>query len=143
MTFGLSNITYMMGYCIYTGASAILEDAKRGEGASFDTLRTYLRALNAGMKNCPLLERSLHIIVKGLNHTPAQANNSLPRPSGHAEMSFSGPYSYIPAFPYLGSSAPMDFDADAYLGGQDMDSFAMLDCFPELQTDFGDLRYSV
>lgn len=69
-TFGLENITYLMGYCIYTGASAILEDAKNNDGVANVTMQTYLRAFNTGMRRCPLFERSLHIIVKGLKSTP-------------------------------------------------------------------------
>ncbi|KAK8129176.1 fungal-specific transcription factor domain-containing protein [Apiospora kogelbergensis] len=70
-TFGLERITYLIGYCIYTGASAALEDAKNSTlGAAHPVLRTLLRALNKGMQRCPLLERSLEIIIKGLNHTP-------------------------------------------------------------------------
>ncbi|VUC20450.1 unnamed protein product [Clonostachys rosea] len=148
-TFGLENITYLMGYCIYTGASAILEDAKRNKGPASQTLKTYLRALNAGMKTCPLLERSLQIIVKGLNRYPADSSLTFsdhPQPQGVAEVDFhvnsATMNSYIPAFPYLGPDMSMDFCGGSYLGNQNPDSMSMLDCFPEMQTDFGDLLYS-
>ncbi|CAI6080465.1 unnamed protein product [Clonostachys chloroleuca] len=148
-TFGLENITYLMGYCIYTGASAILEDAKCNKGPASQTLKTYLRALNAGMKTCPLLERSLQIIVKGLNRYPSSSSMNL---SGHsqsqgvAEVDFhlnaATANSYIPAFPYLGPDMSMDFCGSSYLGNQNPDSMSMLDCFPEMQTDFGELLYT-
>ena len=188
-TFGLGNITYLMGYCIYTGASAILEDAKSGQLAAHGILRTYLRALNAGMRKCPLLERSLNIIVKGLNRadpatpniarTTNRADESWAPASGHYAPSFMVPTTatadsssmnavdmappgvmahhahheagipnvethannYIPAFPYLGPEMPLDFgmnQADFSMAPQ-IDSMAMLDCFPEMQMDMGEL----
>ncbi|KAF6813049.1 C6 transcription factor [Colletotrichum musicola] len=57
-TFGLENITYLMGYCIYTGASAELEDTNKGDPDASAAMQTYLRALNTSMKRCPLLEHS-------------------------------------------------------------------------------------
>ncbi|KAI0141251.1 hypothetical protein GGR57DRAFT_509232 [Xylariaceae sp. FL1272] len=141
-TFGLVNITYLMGYCIYTGASAILEDAKSGKGAANDTIKTFLRALNAGMKNCPLLERSLNIIVKGLARSPApkkpkDAQDSRQLPDLPVPL---GPYNgYIPAFPYLGPDRSFEFDFHSYPSGHD--SLAALDCFPEMQMSMGDFVY--
>jgi hypothetical protein len=132
-TFGLENITYLMGYCIYTGASAILEDAKKDNGAANATMQTYLRALNAGMSRCPLLERSLHIIIKGLKQT------NTPRGQGHlGQQDVTATNSYIPAFPYLDPSTPGNIDMGMYLNANNLDPMAMLDCFPELQTDFSE-----
>jgi hypothetical protein len=150
-TFGLDNITYLMGYCIYTGASVVLEDAKSsGQGVGHPVLRTFLRALNAGMRRCPLLERSLNIIVKGLNRSAperreappaARANGSdqdaTPVPGGAAGGVHLNPY--IPAFPYLDPPMPFDFSMDACLNEHNINSMAVLDCFPEMQLDAGDL----
>ena len=124
-----------MGYCIYTGASAILEDAKSNRGNANATLQTYLRALNSGMRRCPLLERSLQIIVKGLNspHEPSRNVANIPGPTEGCSL---GPISYIPAFPYI--DQPVEFEADGRLHGLDMDSMAMLDSYPEMQMDLGD-----
>jgi hypothetical protein len=49
--------------------------------------------------------------------------------------------SYIPAFPYLGPETPLDFGMNkAYFGMvPQIDSMAMLDCFPEMQMDIGEL----
>ena len=151
-----------MGYCIYTGASAILEDAKngndKGTGTGMATLRTFLRALNTGMRRCPLLERSLNIIVRGLNRpsaataqnaTAAAEKTPVPPDQGQPDLSSAGSSNgyYIPAFPYLGggssSSMPVDFDMDSSFlgggGGANMDSMVMLDCYPEMQMDMGEL----
>lgn len=134
-TFGLENITYLMGYCIYTGASAILEDAKKGAGIEDPVLKTFLRALNAGKKRCPLLERSLNIIIKGVSHVPPQS--MIQNRQGQADLGI--PNSYIPAFPYLDPSWSTNFDINSNTGGIDMDPMAMLDCYPELQMDLGDM----
>ncbi|RBR25047.1 uncharacterized protein FIESC28_02171 [Fusarium coffeatum] len=104
-TFGFENITYLMGYCIYTGASAVLEEAKNNDGATHPTMQTFLRALNRGMAKCPLLERSLHIIVKGLKRSPVQRTTLDQSLSDNVVLATMN--SYIPAFPYLD---PIDFD---------------------------------
>ncbi|KAL3453040.1 fungal-specific transcription factor domain-containing protein [Aspergillus insuetus] len=159
-TFGLENITYLMGYCIYTGASAILDDAKNGRGTGSVVLRTFLRALNTGMRRCPLLERSLNIIVKELNRpsavpTASSSANSNPASAKPVQQSLeqhqdpnlnlalnlaTGNGGYIPAFPYLGSSPlPADLDLNTSMNGITMDSMARLDCFPEMQMNMGEL----
>lgn len=125
----------MMGYCIYTGASAILEDAKHARGTAEKILQTFLRALNSGMRRCPLLERSLEIIVKGLN-TPPGLSTTISTSHGVPEGSSLGAMSYIPAFPYI--DQPVGFEADARIHGLGMDSMAMLDSYPEMQMDLGD-----
>lgn len=147
----MENITYLMGYCIYTGASAILEDAKNGKGTANATLKTFLRALNTAMRRCPLLERSLKIIVKSLNRPPTgaqhphgsnstfQSGNVNSNPRQEVDMAAIATNGYIPAFPYLGPSADMDFDMNDFFAGRDVGSMAMLDCYPEMQMDLGEL----
>jgi len=140
-TFGLENITYLMGYCIYTGASAILEDAKGGNEAAHATLQTFLRALNAGMQRCPLLKRSLNIIVKGMSTVPLQRSviDQQQQTNSGTDPSQPMSYSYIPAFPYIDPAIPIDFDVNAYVGsGTYMDMSNGLDCYPEMQLDLGD-----
>ncbi|KAH6954605.1 fungal-specific transcription factor domain-containing protein [Fusarium avenaceum] len=136
-SFGFENITYLMGYCIYTGASAVLEDAKNNDGSTHPTMQTFLRALNQGMAKCPLLERSLHIIIKGLKQAPvyrAPPDQSLSDNAASATIN-----SYIPAFPYLNPVSPNDFDMDSYLNSMSMDAMASLDCYPELQIDLDEM----
>lgn len=135
-TFSFDNITYLMGYCIYTGASAILEDAKNNQGAAHPTMQTFLRALNGGMRKCPLLERSLHIIIKGLKR--ASEHHAVPDQRGVASASFDT-NSYIPAFPYFDTMSPNDMDMDVYLNSMNIDAMATLDCYPELQIDLDNL----
>lgn len=135
-TFGFENITYLMGYCIYTGASAVVEEAKKGGAEANAAMQTYLRALNTGMKRCPLLERSLNIIIKGLKSAPIRSSlvDDTPR------IDTQPPKGHIPAFPYLDPAGSSGSDLNAAnMGDANFDALAMLDCFPELQIDFGEL----
>jgi hypothetical protein len=161
----------LIGYTIYTGASAILEDAKRSnQGPAHPVLRTFLRALNAGQQRCPLLQRSLNIIMKGLNHTAP--NHEAPLNNGgygwggtastsanrHEQAAWAaGHYvgtaatedeaihmkPYIPAFPYLDPATQIDFGLDPYFSAQNPQSTGVLDSFPELQLDGDDFLYSL
>ncbi|KAH8725732.1 fungal-specific transcription factor domain-containing protein [Phaeosphaeriaceae sp. PMI808] len=137
-TFGLENITYLMGYCIYTGASAVLDDAKSSnQGTAHPVLRTFLRALNSGMRRCPLLKRSLNIIVRGLNHVSLDQQNM---PLSCVDGLSQGPMNpYIPAFPYLDPAIALDFGMSPYFSDNNINSMAVLDCFPEMQLDAGDI----
>ncbi|KAI1747601.1 fungal-specific transcription factor domain-containing protein [Xylaria castorea] len=123
-TFGLENITYLMGYCIYTGASAILEEAKSHKGNAFATLQTFLRVLNIGMKKCPMLKRSLDIIIRGLSRVNEQSNPS----ADQAQLDTA--LASISTFPCYQSTMGIEFDVNLYPG----DSYLNpgLDCFPEL-----------
>ena len=145
-----------MGYCIYTGASAILEDAKSsGLGPSHPILKTFLRALNAGVKRCPLLERSLKIIIKGLNRV-VEEPRILVGDQSLADNMVAPVNPWIPAFPYVDAPIRTDFNMNPYLDNVDMNSYfgddnmesylghgnigslAALDCFPEMQMNWKD-----
>lgn len=52
-TFGFDNITYLMAYCVYTGASALLRDAKSGNADAAAKVQTFTRALRTGAKKMP------------------------------------------------------------------------------------------
>ncbi|KAI0466777.1 fungal-specific transcription factor domain-containing protein [Xylaria cf. heliscus] len=123
-TFGLENITYLMGYCIYTGASAILEEAKSHEGNVFTTLQTFLRALNTGRKKCPMLKRSLDIIIKGVSRVPEQSNPSAD------QIQLDAMVASISTFPCYEPTFGLDFDINSYSGYNYPNSG--LDCFPEI-----------
>lgn len=117
-----------MGYCIYTGASAVLEEAKSGQGMEHPTLKTFLRALNTGKGNCPCLERSLHIIIKGLGRPPQPS--TVHEASGEIDMSAVN--SYIPAFPYLDPNYPISLGMDSSLSVMDMDPMAVFNYSPDV-----------
>lgn len=137
-----------MGYCIYTGASAVLEDARNSEqGAAHPVLRTFIRALQSGISRCPLLERSLDIIIRSLSHgiqpqkisVPANMND--PSNGGAAMSACTGgvPVNpYIPAFPYMDPEIHLDFGMNQGLSDNIMNPMALLDCFPEMQLDTED-----
>lgn len=151
-TFGLENITYLMGYCIYTGASAVLEDARSsGQGATHPVLRTFIRALQSGITRCPLLEKSLNIIIRGLSRAVLDPQSAVLSEATNAdhngvEMSTSSTGGahinpYIPAFPYL--DPQLDFNMNTYFNDNNMNPMALLDCFPEMQMDTGDIHLSL
>ena len=132
--FGLGNITYLMGYCIYTGASAILGEASKGSATAHATLRTFLRALNTGMRRSPLLGQSLNIIVKGM-HNYGKEQSGEPQNTTEPDCSQVPWGNYIPAFPYLDSSGLNDFDFNSYMGAESMGT-SDLTCYPEALMDF-------
>jgi hypothetical protein len=136
-TFGLDNITYLMGYCIYTGASVSLEEAKKMNNAEHSTLRTFLRALNCGMRRCRLLERSLNIIIKKMSHAFYDAGPMGNRaPANNATTDTSG---FIPAFPYIDPIGAGGMNFDWHFNGTDTSSMTLLDCFPETQMDWASM----
>ena len=134
-TFGLGNITYLMGYCIYTGASVSLEDAKKTNNPTHATLRTFLRALNSGMQRCLLLERSINIIIKEMSHI-SHDQAMLGEGIGPSEpAAVTG--GYIPAFPYVDSMGTMESTFGTDFSHADINSLQILDCYPEMQMDLG------
>ncbi|KJR88101.1 uncharacterized protein SPSK_07014 [Sporothrix schenckii 1099-18] len=74
-TFGFHHITYLMAYCVYTGASVLVQDMKqsrhrrRQDTAAASKIQTFLRALRQGMASCPLVRRSLDIITASLGNS--------------------------------------------------------------------------
>jgi hypothetical protein len=89
-TFGFTRITYLMGYCIYTGASVLVHDVRSGDYGARMKMQTFLRALRLGVKSCPLLARSLAIITHSLPPNFAHHHDS-EASVGHGGVSASGP----------------------------------------------------
>lgn len=116
-----------MVYCVYTGASALIHDVKSGDTIARTRLNTFVRALEGGRSTCPIVQRSLDIIMSNIESsqpqeftqpaTGTQAADALlpafPRPLPEA--------SYMPD-----SQPPVSFDADSHF---------WLDCFPENNND--------
>lgn len=128
-TFGVTRITYIIAYCIYTGASVIVPDVKAGDLEASTKMQTFLRALRGGVSTCPLLQRSIDITTNSLN--PGRDDLRTPGASiGPTEDLASG--RYLPAFPLPGTSPT--FDNEPSLGALDFDAFTVLDCFPEYHT---------
>lgn len=116
-----------MGYCIYTGASVMIKDVKAGDVEASNKMQTFLRALKQGTRTCPLLQRSLDIIDNSLHsETPrfAQAN-------GNATADNLTAANYLPAFPCVDFPVTHTFTTDSNLSGMDLESFSLLDSFPE------------
>lgn len=66
-TFGFTRFTYLIVYCIYTGSSVLVKDVRSGDQSAAKLLQTYLRAMNEGVTSCPVIQRSLDIVMNGLN----------------------------------------------------------------------------
>jgi hypothetical protein len=140
-TFGFSRITYLMAYCIYTGASVMTHDVKTGDLEAGRKMQTFLRALRHGMVTCPLLQRSLHIITNSLHSENPRSSldatgtsissNTNPVANNHMASN------YLPAFPYMDLQVGNSFNASGSINlpGMDLDAFSMLDCFPENHID--------
>lgn len=130
-TFGFSRITYLIAYCVYTGASVMIQDVKTGDLEATLKMESFLRALREGIKACPIVQRSLEIITQGLNaeSTAIHANN---------EESVSGegfPRNYLPAFPTPDLSGAIELAEVDNFSGMDLEVFSFLDCFPEDNLD--------
>jgi len=128
-TFGFTRVTYLMGYCIYTGASVMIHDVKAGDTDATQKMQTFLRALQQGTTTCPILQRSLDIINNCLKADPNPYTGNVPRPED-AFNALNG--NYLPAFPYLDLQHGADSSDQAVdLNFMDLDGFSLLDSFPE------------
>lgn len=88
-TFGFSRITYLMAYCMYTGASVMVQDVKREDSTAAAPLQTFIRALTCGMASCPIVYRSLDIINKSLQSLDSVSSGNHPPTSGPVESASS------------------------------------------------------
>lgn len=132
--FGFGRVTYVMGYCIYTGASVMTHDVKAGDVDASQKMQTFLRALQQGTITCPVLQRSLDIINNCLRTEPASHTDSTPRTEDALNAAIIG--SYLPAFPYSESQMGTDPSSQAMdLNVMDMDGLLLLDSFPENHID--------
>lgn len=130
-TFGFSKITYLMAYCIYTGASVMIQDVKKGDVDANTKMQTFLNALRQGITTCPVVQRSLDIITNGMRSTNFEIMPQGPSCNGSGDGLVAR--NYLPAFPYR--DLDIDLSAGANAGSMDLDGFSMLDCFPENQFD--------
>lgn len=116
-----------MAYCIYTGASAIIQDVKGGDHLASRKMETFLRALRGGLSTCPVVQRSLDIINSSLQ----KPTSALSQPIGDATEGHA--QNYLPAFPNHDSQ--VDLATGNNLATSDLDAFNFLDCFPENHID--------
>lgn len=112
-----------MAYCIYTAASAMIQDVKAGDLEASTKMSTFLRALKGGVTTCPVVQRSLDIINNSLQASPPQPTSSI------TDATETLGRNYLPAFPYR--DAPVDFMNEGDFSTMDLDAFSLLDCFPE------------
>ena len=108
-----------------------MQDVKSGDFEASIKMQTFLHALRQGINTCPVIQRSLDIITKGLRSeavhiTPAKTDHNA---GGESLIG----RNYLPAFPYR--DFDNDFGSDPTAGLADLDGFSLLDCFPENQFD--------
>jgi hypothetical protein len=115
-------MTYLMAYCIYTAASAMIQDVKAGDLDTTAKMRTLLRALEGGKATCPVVQRSLDIINNSLHSPLTEPPSSIDTTDGLVR-------NYLPAFPY--PDAQIDCTNEGNFRTMDLNAFSLLDCFPE------------
>jgi hypothetical protein len=132
-TFGFTRITYLIAYCIYTGASVMVHDVNKGNVDA--KMMTFLRALKDGITTCPVVQRSLDIINNGIKSGGRDVSQAEPDTFNTDDPAMTG--NYLPAFPY--QAPDLTFGADPFQQVMEFDD-SLLDCFPEAQ--FADLEAS-
>lgn len=124
-TFGFARITYLMAYCVYLGASVMVQDARTGDECAASKLQTFTRALKGSCQTCPGVQRSLEIIQNSLSKPPDQEQRVN---EAHEER----PYDFLPVFP----RGEYTFETEETSGAVfDINEFSMLDSFPEEHLD--------
>ncbi len=145
-TFGFENITYLIAYCIYVGATVLVGGLRRGDETCSTRIQIFTRALRTGAKKCFLLKRSLDIIEQGVVASSTEPHSVVstgaPGPStsqhshgGFAERLSADTNGSLPAFPYLGytgmDSSGMGFSAETFetMGAAGTINISPLDSF--------------
>lgn len=128
-SFGFTRITYLMSYCIYTGASVLMQDVKKGDFDAQVKIQTFLQALRQGTTACPVIQRSLHIITNSLRADATNLTGARPAcaPTGPTPLA----RNYLPAFPY--PDLDLGYNTTLNRGNTDLNGFPLLNCFPETQ----------
>lgn len=128
-SFGTSHLTYLICYCIYTGASVIVPDVNSGDLGASTRMQTFLRALHGGAVTCPVVQRSIDIINNNLTPQSRNLDTLQTRDTTNTESAIGR---YLPAFPVPENEVNYDMDFNAQ--DLDIDGFSLLNCFPEYHT---------
>lgn len=101
----------------------MVQDAKIGDAVAKRKLPTFLRGLSQASGTCLLIKRSLDILTNSLN--------SEPQPFEEPDINggLVNTMNTLPAFPYR--DTPVNLGDDPSAANMDLDSFSLLDCFPE------------
>lgn len=136
-TFGFTRITYLMAYCVYTAASAIVQDVRSGDSIARNRMNTFLRALKGSCTTCPVVQRSIDIIMNSIKNPDltGEFSNNQREVKCPSSTGINSAPAYLPAFPHhewqAGSTDPAAFEI------MDTDVLSLLDCFPENHIDIG------
>jgi hypothetical protein len=135
-TFGVTRLTYLIIYCIYTGASVIVQDVKAGDLEAKSKMETFLGALRGGVSTCPLVQRSIDIITNSTKPNSRGPDAAHLPDISHVNTSTGR---YLPAFPFPETQS--NFDHSLGSASMDLDAFTLLDCFPEDHTNITDAEW--
>jgi hypothetical protein len=127
-TFGFTRVTYLIAYCVYTAASATIQEAKEGDFEANGKMMTFLEALKQGKTTCPVVQRSLDIINNNLKPDVDRMPQVQSRNASTEEPVITR--DYLPAFPYQMHERNHDVEPSQQFMTMDGTS---LDCFPEVQ----------
>lgn len=135
-TFGLTRITYLMSYCIYTGATIAVEDLNEGCEGAMSRVQTFIRALEGAKTTCPIVQRSLDIIHKNmLRHSQEHAQMLSPHKGRIPDETLL--QHVMPAFPYQQYQIDVVGQPDVYPLDQSMYS-STLNSYPQHYLDVRD-----
>lgn len=120
-----------MAYCVYTAASVLMQDVKMGDMNANAKMQTLLRCLEGGTRSCPLIQRSIDIIITNLGSHVSGHVQHVPTEAPVRDQAPLAANYLLPAFPY--QAGDTSFVADLGDGSMNIDGVSYLDAFPEAQ----------
>ncbi|KAI6864190.1 hypothetical protein KC343_g2204 [Hortaea werneckii] len=127
-TFGLTHVTYLMAYCAYIAATVAMLDLHDHIRGSQTRLNMYLRALYSARSSCPVIQRSIDIIVKAMEYRRPRQVDLEKAPIGNQGPTDPDP---LPMFPFdeYNVFGTMDLQTQSTLPFGALDPFATDWCF--------------
>ena len=110
---GLTHVTYIMAYCAYTAATVAMLELYDGVEGSQARVNTFLRALYCVRTSCPGIQRSIDIIIKGLEYVPAASSSSAASMTDVFRNPLPQPPDPLPVFPVDGVEIADDWNLDS------------------------------
>jgi len=141
-SFGFTRMTYLMSYCVYTGATVAVENLSNGIPGAVESVQTFIRALEGARRStCPVIASSLDIIKMNVaQKCPDKLvmlnlpMNQVVPPHHPGHISQQG---MMPAFPY--QPIQMDYSGQTNVFAVDPTaSSMMLNSYPQHYVDMRD-----
>jgi len=141
-TFGFSRTTYLMAYCVYTGATVAVEDMNDGVMSAAESVSTFIRALEGASATCPVIGSSLDIIRTNIAQKSPERLAALSSVSNSSKMpqqladGMAQNNSMMPAFPY--QPVQMDYGPTNAFTVDPAISSSLLNSYPQHFVDIRD-----